>query len=288
MRKLIAFLAAFAALAVYFFFSSPETKAPPAVQASGTLEFQQDAVAKAQRALAAIDLPLIRGQFDKMIVSAIVDAPWGDPRGLSWAARESLYEATFCSQIFANGEGLNKRCRDVFYGTYPGHTTDIPLTIFPIAQQVRSKLFEIGREYLKTPEVVQALYKEKKELIVETINRLSAEKRAERLQLIDNAIAAFEMYRDDAAARALYIGYREAEDAWIATHGCTSDDAWDKYRAASKALSEKVGDYDKLSLYLFAARRDFDVSTTSAEGGDKLTTVYLASLQDLREALGTK
>lgn len=217
---------------------------------------------------------------DEVIRSAVRGGVDGYLYDVSRKVRETVFEQHQCP---AFGLGMYDDVESVCYNARysEGQTVDnywydelgIPLSIAEQIAEMRVVVYGIGREYLQTPENLQAVFNAKSDVAIDEFGKLSSDEKVAFTTLVVDIVSTLEEFLSDADARIAHAEYLKAEEAWRAS--------WDLEERTSvpyEYMTEKGeqlrGVVENMDLYLFVARRH-------AEGGDDLVTAYLDGMRKL-------
>jgi hypothetical protein len=205
---------------------------------------------------------------------------WGTWRGLSYPAREYVFDSYQCS-IFSHFSAPGAVCNKLLAAesvtggasTYYTERSSLPNTLPVISLQMRKIIYSVGRTYLKTPDNLRAVYEKYADAAVDEFDKLFYVDQQEFKGTLEGMLTAIKESRNEAlpalfsaqkkASQTLrYISDRESDSYEVATTAATE---------ATETLNKEVSQMPNLEFIL----RRF------TEGGPNLVAAYEEIFKDL-------
>lgn len=216
---------------------------------------------------------------------------YGQLHEASWAAREEVF-SRYMDPIFSTGyDDPSKACKAVRYvdqmqmdpdgyGKYYYQEAGVPATIAPQAKDIRTKIYDICRSYLKVPDNLQTIYTAKKAVAIDEFKQLPPNHQDDFRHLVAAIAVSFIQFRDNDSLRNDYLKYLKLQEKITNKEHRTSaylsifKEQQEMNRLGTE-LQDKI--YDT-QLYQFVGRRYL-------EGGKPLLSSYIKCLTDLQFTL---
>jgi|GEM_PF-5598700 len=211
----------------------------------------------------------------KKLARAVVrDMDWPSIRGVTWAAREHVFDKYQCG-VFSHYDDPKGACwtARAFERSAAEHA-GIPNEIMPAIRKMRSELYALGRLHMKSSENLRSIFEQVKPAMIYEFNQLFYGKQTQFVELLDAGLIALDEYSKQEVRDALetFLG---AERQWRNNRDDENRKPYEAMQAAEEALQELV---DDVAFVLFWNRRH-------SEGGPALLEAYGDIITDLRDTV---